>query len=158
VAAPGTPPHSPPPPSVTPPDSPEYLQSGQISDKTDTYAFGVVLCELLTGLPPAHKGQMLATTMSDALASAKRQLPPLLDKRIGHGLQWPLPRALALGRIAAHCIEMKVADRCLVVEKLPELDKLAGRKAVRRAGRGEAYDSMTGQLVRTAAPKQVKPL
>jgi serine/threonine protein kinase len=128
---------------------PEYLQSGHTSDKTDTYAFGVVLCELLTGLPPAGKTEVLSTTMSGVLADAKRQLPRLLDKRLGRGVKWPLPRALALGRIARHCIEMKVADRCLVAQKLSELDKLAGRMAVRRAGRGEAYDGMTGQLVRT---------
>ena len=33
---------------------------------------------------------------------------------------------------------------------LSELDALAGRMAVRRAGRGEEYDPMTGKLVRKA--------
>ena len=31
---------------------PEYLQFGHISVKTDAYAFGIVLMELLTGLSP----------------------------------------------------------------------------------------------------------
>ena len=33
---------------------------------------------------------------------------------------------------------------------LVELDVLAGRQAIRRAGRGEEYDPMTSELVETA--------
>jgi serine/threonine protein kinase len=130
---------------------PAEYANGQVSDKTDTYAFGVVLCELLTGLLPVDgQGEVLATTMASVLADAKRKLPPLLDKRTGRGEGWPMARALALGRVAEQCIEMRVADRCLVAERLPELDRLAGRKVVRRAGRGQEYDGMTGELVTVA--------
>ena len=127
---------------------------GQVSEKTDTFAFGVVLCELLTGLPPAdyEKGEWLATTMPKPLADAEQLLPPLLDKRLSSG-PWPLDRAIALGRIAARCIEGIAADRCVVADVLPELDALAGRMAVRRAGRGEEYDPMTGKLVQQKKDK-----
>ena len=37
-----------------------------------------------------------------------------------------------------------------MADVLPELDALAGRMAVRRAGRGEEYDSRTGQLLQTS--------
>ena len=124
---------------------------GRVSEKTDTFAFGVVLCELLTALPPADyaKGEMLAMSMAKPLADAPRLLPPLLDARLG-GRGWPLPRAVALGGVARRCLEPMAADRCVVAEVLPELDAIAGRMAVRRAGRGEEYDPRTGQLVQTS--------
>ena len=58
-------------------------------------------------------------------------------------------RAVALGRIARRCIEVLPDMRCVVADVLVELDGLAGRQAVRRAGRGEEYDPMTGELVST---------
>ena len=45
---------------------------------------------------------------------------------------------------------MAAPERCVVAEVLPELDAIAGRMAVVRAGRGEEYDPMTGQLRKTA--------
>jgi len=124
---------------------------GHVSEKTDTYAFGVVICELLTGDPPADYavGMMLAMKMQAPLMDAECSLPPMLDTRLGGGGGWPVPRAVALGRIARRCIEMIAEQRCIVADVLPELDELAGRMAVVRAGRGEEYDPMTGELVKT---------
>ena len=125
---------------------PEYVQLGHVSEKTDSFAFGVVLLELLTGERPAdyEMGEMLSQKMYEPLQDAERELPPLLDGRAG---AWPLPRAASLGRIARSCIEMSAAKRCLVADVLPELDALAGRQAIARAGRGEEYDPMTGKRV-----------
>ena len=46
---------------------------------------------------------------------------------------------------------MFARERCTVSDVLVQLDVLAGRQAIRRAGRGEEYDHpMTGKLVKTA--------
>jgi serine/threonine protein kinase len=50
----------------------EYLQLGHVSEKTDAYAFGVVLLELLTGEPPNEGHTMLA---GNVLAAATREAP-----------------------------------------------------------------------------------
>ena len=119
---------------------------GQVSDKTDTFAFGVVLLELLTAKPPSNTdtGEFLHAELSLVVEEAPQQLPPLLDRR---ACEWPLEKALALAAIAKRCLEMTARKRCVVADVLPELDAIAGRMAVVRAGRGEEYDGMTGQLV-----------
>jgi serine/threonine protein kinase len=126
----------------------EYAMNGHVSEKTDTFAFGVVLLELLTAKPPSNmrSGEFLHTELSLVMEEPGVQLPPLLDRRAG---QWPVEKALALAAIAQKCLEMLVRKRCAVRDVLVELDVLAGRMALRRAGRGEEYDPMTGELVST---------
>jgi N-acetylneuraminic acid mutarotase len=125
----------------------EYCQMGHVSEKTDTFAFGVVLLELLTAKPPSSAGEFLFAELAPMLEEPSTVLPPLLDRRAG---QWPMEKALALAAIAQKCLEMFVRKRCAVRDVLVKLDVLAGRQAIRRAARGEEYDPMTGELVKKA--------
>ena len=125
----------------------EYALSGHVSEKTDSFAFGVVLLELLTAMPPSDEAsnEFLYCTLQPVLQSLKALLPPVLDGRAG---KWPTKKALALATIARRCLETFARERCTVSDVLVELDVLAGRQAIRRAGRGEEYDPMTGKLVK----------
>ena len=106
---------------------PEYLVDGQVSEKTDGYAFGVVLLELLTADPPAQSGtrKPLALTMAKALDNPERDLPRLLDRNAG---RWPAGKYLALAEIAKRATELRLHKRCEPSEIVDDLDKLAGRR------------------------------
>jgi hypothetical protein len=99
-----------------------------------------------TATPPSNRDtdEFLYTELSLMLEEPRTALPPLLDGRAG---KWPMEKALALAAIAQKCLEMLARRRCAVRDVLVELDVLAGRQALRRAGRGEEYDPMTGELV-----------
>ena len=122
---------------------------GHVSEKTDSFAFGVVLLELLTGKPAAiyGKGQMLWAEMASAIDGDEHELRKLFDRRLGGSGQWPLSEALALARIARRCIYVDVGKRCEVREVRVELDVLAGRVAAPRAPKGKHFDPYTGKLV-----------
>ena len=108
--------------------APETYQLGQVSAKTDAYAFGVVLLELLTGRPPSDKTSRLsvADKMAVVLDDPEKLLPAVLDKQAG---EWRLEAALRLADVARRCLEHHNSRRCTVADVRPELDALVGRGA-----------------------------
>ena len=104
---------------------------GHVSQKTDTYAFGVVLLELLTGKPPfdAAAKTVLAFEMAPMMAAPEARLPPVLDRRAGGGRDvWPRDGALELARIAAWCLKRQASERCTIRDVLYRIDFVAGRE------------------------------
>jgi serine/threonine protein kinase/Leucine-rich repeat (LRR) protein len=95
----------------------EYLSGGEISVKTDSYAFGVVLCELLTGLNPMEKP--LIALIEDALEA--NGLTEVLDEKA----TWTnSEQALQLAKIALRCTAYRKMKRATVQEVLPEIERL----------------------------------
>eukprot|EP00937_MAST-01D_sp_MAST-1D-sp2_P000188 g188.t1 len=139
----------------------EYRQSGHVSAKTDAYAFGVVLLELLTGQPARERagggerrrrggggggGKTIVARMERVLERPQDLLTGALDVHAGGWAQCP-ERAFALAAVAKRCTEQFVQRRCAVADVLPDVDALAGRAAVpagaaRAAGGGPA--ALTG--------------
>jgi len=112
----------------------QYVLAGHVSEKTDTFAFGVVLCELLTGKAPAdyEQGECLAAVMYGALEATAivGTLPEMLDTSVnssGAGGGWQLVKALQLGGLAKRCIDIHVRSRCTVIDIAPDIDALAER-------------------------------
>jgi hypothetical protein len=119
----------------------EYVLAGHISEKTDTFAYGVVLLELLTGKPPYDEstGELLHTEAYELLCDPPRRLAPLLDPRVRPASSWAMPaaagkggapaiagRALELCLVAKRCLEAHVKVRGTMREAMPAVVALAG--------------------------------
>ena len=111
---------------------PEYALSGRVGAKTDTYAFGVVLAELMTSKPAAdpQTRQLLVDELAPALENPKALLAPFLDARAG---AWDARRARQLAAVVYRCVERE-HYRCVVADIVGEVDELAGRGARRKGG------------------------
>ena len=87
--------------------------------------------------------------MLSAERSAHAEILP--EKRDVHaGEEWTVEQLCSMASIARRFLSAFAHQRCDVAMLLPELDELAGRNMLRRAGPGMRYDTSTGDLVRTA--------
>ncbi|XP_057821941.1 U-box domain-containing protein 35 isoform X2 [Cryptomeria japonica] len=95
---------------------PEYQQTGILGTKSDLYALGVVLLQLLT----AKKAMGLAYDVEKAIN--KGSFKQILDQTVR---DWPVKEALELAKLALKCVELRRRDRPdLETVVLPELQKL----------------------------------
>jgi serine/threonine protein kinase len=111
--------------------APEQLRVQQVDHRTDLFAFGAILYEMLTG-ERAFPGDTVADRMSAILGSDPRPLPRAIEQE-----------APGIGRVVFRCLEKRPEDRFqdasdlafaleLVEEREPSL------RADRSSGSGEA--------------------
>ncbi|OVA04666.1 Protein kinase domain [Macleaya cordata] len=97
---------------------PEYQRSGSISPKSDVYAFGMVILQLLTAKPALA----LAYNVETALENGN--LMEILDSEAGN---WPIEETQELAVMGISCAELSASDRPdLEAKVLPFLEKLKG--------------------------------
>ncbi|KAI6696162.1 hypothetical protein NL676_016281 [Syzygium grande] len=95
---------------------PEYQRTGQISPKSDVYAFGMVILQLLTAKP------VIALTHTVERAIEEGSLIEILDEAAG---DWPLEETRELAILGLSCAELLRRDRPDLKDKvLPKLEKL----------------------------------
>ncbi|PWA34620.1 U-box domain-containing protein kinase family protein [Artemisia annua] len=76
---------------------PEFLSTGELTSKSDTYSFGVILLRLLTGKPA------LGLTKEVKCALNEKKLKNILDPAAG---DWPFVQAQQLAVLAMNCCDM----------------------------------------------------
>uniref|UniRef100_A0A1D1ZK17 RING-type E3 ubiquitin transferase n=2 Tax=Anthurium amnicola TaxID=1678845 RepID=A0A1D1ZK17_9ARAE len=95
---------------------PEYQQTGMLGTKSDIYAFGVILLQLVTAAQPMG----LAHNIEKALEEGKFER--MLDPNVP---DWPMEETLNFAKLALKCVELQKKDRPdLVTVVLPKLNRL----------------------------------
>uniref|UniRef100_A0A0D9WLL9 RING-type E3 ubiquitin transferase n=1 Tax=Leersia perrieri TaxID=77586 RepID=A0A0D9WLL9_9ORYZ len=95
---------------------PEYQRSGVVSMKSDVYALGIVILQLLTAKSPMGIAHVVETALEDG------HFVDILDAAAG---QWPLNETQELAVLALKCAEMRRRDRPDLSDHiLPALERL----------------------------------
>jgi serine/threonine protein kinase len=102
---------------------PEYQRTGVISPKSDAYAFGMIILQLLTAKPAIALAHVMETAMEEG------HLVEILDSEAGN---WPLEETKELAILGLSCTEMRRKDRPDLKDAvLPALERL--KEVARRA-------------------------
>lgn len=95
---------------------PEYHRTGTIRPKSDLYAFGITILQLLTARQPSGLVHAVEREVK------KGTLTEILDKSV---TDWPLAETEELARIGLRCAEFRCRDRPdLKSEIIPVLKRL----------------------------------
>ncbi|CAL9079279.1 unnamed protein product [Musa textilis] len=103
--------------------APEYLLDGKLTEKSDVYAFGVVLLELLMGRKPVEKTapsqcQSLVTWAMPQLTDRSR-LPNIVDPVIRNKMD--LKHLYQVAAVAVLCVQREPSYRPLITDVLHSL-------------------------------------
>ncbi|KAF3327454.1 U-box domain-containing protein 35-like protein [Carex littledalei] len=96
---------------------PEYQKTGMVGTKSDVYALGIILLQLVTGRDP------MGLTHSIMIALQEGNLADVLDPKVP---DWPLDETKKLVELALNCSELRRKDRPeLGSVIMPELTRMA---------------------------------
>ncbi|CAI5501783.1 unnamed protein product [Closterium sp. Naga37s-1] len=139
---------------------PEFQRTGDYGPKSDVYALGIILFDILTGRKPTTYEELEeAVDEGDEEAFGK-----LLDERGG---EWPIGLAMEVARMAVRCSEMRRKKRPdLESEVMPllarardeaaEAEEAAGKEGGRSGGSGDVPKGLLCPINKQPRPMGVK--
>ncbi|XP_049394732.1 probable receptor-like protein kinase At1g80640 isoform X1 [Solanum stenotomum] len=100
--------------------APEYLLDGKLTDKSDVYAFGIILLELLLGRRPVERleGAQCQSIVTWAMPQLtdRAKLPNIVDSVIRDGMD--LKHLYQVAAVAVLCVQPEPSYRPLITDVL----------------------------------------
>lgn len=100
--------------------APEYLLDGKLTDKSDVYAFGIILLELLLGRRPVERleGAQCQSIVTWAMPQLtdRSKLPNIVDSVIRDGMD--LKHLYQVAAVAVLCVQPEPSYRPLITDVL----------------------------------------
>lgn len=97
---------------------------GDVSVKLDSYSFGVVLLELITGLPPIDENREGCDLVTHVEEVCDDNITPLVDTKAGSWVAKEINFAEELYKISIKCLEQNKKRRPTMVEVTEKLSDL----------------------------------
>ncbi|PWA48700.1 serine/threonine/dual specificity protein kinase, catalytic domain-containing protein [Artemisia annua] len=108
--------------------APEYIATGRIYIKSDVYAFGMVMLEIITGLRAWNRRENFLKDWARPFLIGKKRLQKIMDPRLGG--DYPTKDANKIAELILTCLQTEPRQRPSMKEVVSELQGINENKSL----------------------------